>query len=637
MKKQRSNLLKRASALVLALMICVSMLQVSALAADGCSHENAKWEYMEGAKCCSLHCPDCDRILNTDNVGKECDVQTLTITPATCTTPGVCKDVCTKCGHIWRSDYSIDSLGGHLWDEGEVTKEPTYTTEGEKTFTCLRDPSHTEVEKLSKLMCNQIDDQLNHKIDVFVKTVEATCVDNGYHLYECGQCHETRKEVIPATGNHSWGAWTETQPITRTSPGEQTHECSVCGKKESEPICKQIDENGHHKVTEVKTDATCTGDGSVRYFCTACGFDETVITKDSALGHKFSSWKVIDAVQHHRVCERGDADKRGYEEFGTHDMTGEITKPATSTEPGIYTHWCKDNCGYRYTTPIPVEGCQHVDGDGDSTLHPIEREGAHQDATCTEAGYTDYKCSLCDEEIHAILPALGHDYGEWVDTDEENHTHTCQREGCTEETAGHSVEAAHVYDEDAWRETRPAAIGVEGEETNSCTECGHRVTRPIPAIIGPQPAPVPPTPPQEEPDEPLPEPDVPLDPTPDIPDEPDEPIDDPDVPLDPTPDIPDEPDEPVDDPDVPLDPTPDIPDEPDEPDEPIDEPDTPLAPEPELPEEPGDNGNGEEEIDDTDVPLSDVPKTGDVPADFFALLAAGCGLALIRTRKNAVK
>lgn len=601
MKKQRSNLLKRASALVLALMICVSMLQVSALAADSYPYEN---------------CPQ----LDGDNKHKE----VVATTPASCTEAG--KNVYT-CAGTWDDDlkvyvkcdyYKEDPIEplGHQWDDGTVTKEPTYTTEGEKTFTCLRDPSHTEVEKLSKLMCNQIDDQLNHKIDVFVKTVEATCVDNGYYLYECGQCHETRKEVIPATGNHSWGAWTETQPITRTSPGEQTHECSVCGKKESEPICKQIDENGLHKVTEVKTDATCTGDGSVRYFCTACGFDETVITKDSALGHEFSSWKVIDAVQHHRVCERGDADKKGYEEFGTHDMTGEITKPATSTEPGIYTHWCKDNCGYWYTTPIPVEGCQHVDGDGDSTLHPIEREDAHQDATCTEAGYTDYKCSLCDEEIHAILPALGHDYGEWVDTDEENHTHTCQREGCTEETAGHSVEAAHVYDEDAWRETRPAAIGVEGEETNNCTECGHRVTRPIPAIIGPQPAPVPPTPPQEEPDEPLP---------------------DPDVPLEPTPDEPDEPDEPIDDPDVPLDPTPDIPDEPDEPDEPIDEPDTPLAPEPELPEEPGDNGNGEEEIDDTDVPLSDVPKTGDVPADFFALLAAGCGLALIRTRKNAVK
>ena len=104
MKKQRSNLLKRASALVLALMICVSMLQVSALAADGCSHENAKWEYMEWANCCSLHCPDCDQILNIDNDGKGCDVRRETITPATCTTPGVCKDVCTKSGHIRRSD-----------------------------------------------------------------------------------------------------------------------------------------------------------------------------------------------------------------------------------------------------------------------------------------------------------------------------------------------------------------------------------------------------------------------------------------------------------------------------------------------------------------------------------------------------
>ena len=33
---------------------------------------------------------------------------------------------------------SVPSLGGHIWDEGAVTTEPTYTSEGVLTFTCTR-------------------------------------------------------------------------------------------------------------------------------------------------------------------------------------------------------------------------------------------------------------------------------------------------------------------------------------------------------------------------------------------------------------------------------------------------------------------------------------------------------------------
>ena len=63
---------------------------------------------------------------------------------------------CTECGK-WFADASgsveitdktsfIIDATGHKWDDGVVTKEPTYDETGIKTFTCENDPSHTKEE-----------------------------------------------------------------------------------------------------------------------------------------------------------------------------------------------------------------------------------------------------------------------------------------------------------------------------------------------------------------------------------------------------------------------------------------------------------------------------------------------------------
>ena len=44
----------------------------------------------------------------------------------------------------------VKKATGHKWDNGEVTKEPTYDEEGIKTYTCKNDPSHTKEETIPK-------------------------------------------------------------------------------------------------------------------------------------------------------------------------------------------------------------------------------------------------------------------------------------------------------------------------------------------------------------------------------------------------------------------------------------------------------------------------------------------------------
>ena len=45
----------------------------------------------------------------------------------------------------------IDKALGHSWGEWTVTKEPSYSAEGEKQRICSRDPSHIETEMIPAL------------------------------------------------------------------------------------------------------------------------------------------------------------------------------------------------------------------------------------------------------------------------------------------------------------------------------------------------------------------------------------------------------------------------------------------------------------------------------------------------------
>lgn len=678
MKKQRSNLLKRASALVLALMICVSMLQVSALAADStCNSGYHNYDLstviserpVSGGKMQTFKCQSCDVTTemfcasSTDT--NECVQGDLieTIEP-TCNSAGKRVFLCKygpnhTCGGKIEVPYG-QPTGEHTWGPWAITIEPTVDDVGceERTCTVCRATEQKEIEK--KPVCNHNDTDVrvveeatheqegikelyckeclkvletqscpiikDHAFQKTNKVVSPTCLKQGYTEYECKYdfCNKTEMRDFTGPNGHTWEETKSGQWLTNGQPTPIVSEqkCSVCGfqGKRVESWCPNVDLTGAkpcHPLEKTVIDATCTKEGKSIYTkCEECGYslpDEIIA---NPLGHEYKV-NAIDGndKQHQLECIRGDVTTLEDHDFELIDHSD-----PTYTSQGHDTMKCKD-CGYTVTTYTSLV-CEHPEN-----MLIVDEERSNP-ATCLDKGNTHYICTQCEQMVRSDeIAALGHDHSEewdiYGDDATGGHRHACTR--CDETTDGHfSNDGAHVYSSEI---TRQPTLAMDGERTYTCDECSHSYTEAVP-FTGPRPAPFPPQ------DEPLPDPDVPLEPTPE---EPDEPVDDPDVPLEPTPDIPDEPDEPIDDPDVPLDPTPDIPDEPDEPDEPIDEPDTPLAPEPELPEEPGDNGNGEEEIDDTDVPLSDVPKTGDVPADFFALLAAGCGLALIRTRKNAVK
>ena len=107
--------------------------------------------------------------------------------PATCTTTGTTAVFkCAYCDETTGGETIPVDPNAHVWDDGEVTKKPTCTKEGERTYTCTL-------------------------------------------------CQTTRTEAVAAAG-HKWGSWVTTKEATEDEDGVQTRTCSVCGDTQTRTV-----------------------------------------------------------------------------------------------------------------------------------------------------------------------------------------------------------------------------------------------------------------------------------------------------------------------------------------------------------------------------------------------------------------
>ena len=240
---------------------------------------------------------------------------------------------------------------------------------------------------------------LGHQWDEGVVTTEASCTEAGVITYTCSRCGEKRTEAIDATG-HTPEDVAEV-PATCTEPGcTAGKKCAVCGA-----ILEGMElilPTGHTVVIDAAVAATCTEPGlTAGAHCSVC--NEVLAKQETvaALGHDA---QVIPAVA------------------------------PTCTEAGSTEGSVCARCGEILKAPETVAALGH------------DYVAAVTAPTCTEDGYTTYTCSRCGDSYTAdIVPAAGHQFGEWTLTKEP---------GCTE----------------------------AGEETRTCAVCGETETRPVNAL-----------------------------------------------------------------------------------------------------------------------------------------------------------
>ena len=77
--------------------------------------------------------------------------------------------------------------------------------------------------------------QHTHTWNAGVVTKEPTCTEAGVKTYTCTTCGATKTETIAALG-HVWGAYTVTEHAVNGNGGEKTRTCSRCDTTESAPL-----------------------------------------------------------------------------------------------------------------------------------------------------------------------------------------------------------------------------------------------------------------------------------------------------------------------------------------------------------------------------------------------------------------
>ena len=176
--------------------------------------------------------------------------------------------------------------------------------------------------------------------------------------------------------------------------------CGNAGGESQQEECKKHTW-GEWQVVQPNT---CTEDGSQKRVCSVCGKEETKVIKAA---HTWGEWKELEAA----TCQKEGSKERE-------------CSVCHQKETGV------------------IEKADHT--------YAQDPDKANVEPTCTAAGTNYFKCTVCGETKEESVTALGHDWGDWVDTKAATcdkpgaHKHVCSRCNAEEEeeveALGHDLE-----------------------------------------------------------------------------------------------------------------------------------------------------------------------------------------------------
>jgi hypothetical protein len=210
--------------------------------------------------------------------------------------------------------------------------------------------------------------------------------------------------------------------------------------------------------------------------CTVSGGGTITVVCEHSFGAYVETKKATctEPGEETRTCSKcGETETRTVEALG-HNLTHHNAKAATCTEAGWNAYDECSRCDYTTRTQdIPALG------------HNFGEYVETKAATCTEKGVKTSTCSRCGETKTQDIPALGHSFGEYkvtkaaTCTEKGEETATCTR--CNTEKNTREIAAlGHAYGE--YVETKAPTCTEKGEKTATCSRCGETTTQDIPAL-----------------------------------------------------------------------------------------------------------------------------------------------------------
>lgn len=355
---------KRMLTMLLALMMIVSVLPFSAMAAEEtCAHTAGTYIEREESNCLYkgaiyYFCKDCDKLVWV--VEKE-----LT-------------------DHTYGADYKCTVCGTsckkHNYD-AKVTVAATCTKEGSVTETCKVCGYKNTVKTMKAT---------GHKFTKSVEGLVATCTMDGHTPYkECSVCGEKNGDyaVIEAKGHVL--ETTQDKAPTCTKGGVFEQKCKNCEYVNTLTIKK----TGHNYTDVAAKAPTCTEEGYNAYkVCTNCGKKQGYAAI-AVTGHTYENGQCIG-------CGAAAPDYAGTSKPNKncqHPSKSTYTTSPDCTVVG-YTVLVCDDCHAELSRVI-TEATGHTE------------KTTRQAPTCTEDGFVKVTCKTCKTQIsYTILEHFGHNY-----------------------------------------------------------------------------------------------------------------------------------------------------------------------------------------------------------------------------------
>ena len=185
------------------------------------------------------HCSRCDYKIAQEVIPATGHTYTSEVTKTPTHTESGVRTYTCNCGHSYNE--SIEVTGDHAYVDS-ITKEATCTSVGEITYICVCGSSYTE-----EIPALGHDYAIDYTVDI-----EATCTTEGSKSQHCSRCDSNiNVTTIPAVG-HNFGIWVIIVEPTCTNDGEQKRTCNACGDYET----NAVESTGHNYV-----DGTCDNCG----------------------------------------------------------------------------------------------------------------------------------------------------------------------------------------------------------------------------------------------------------------------------------------------------------------------------------------------------------------------------------------